>query len=183
MRQPFKSGKLVIFLVLLVWLIPTGCTPVKVQQYAQNKPQFNLFEFFSGTVKGWGIVQDRKGQLLRQFVVSIDGQINDAGQLVMTEDFTWNDGEISQRIWTIRQNDTGYYQGLADDVIGQAEGEAAGNALNWSYDLNLKGNDSSWKIHFDDWMFLQQDNVLLNRATMKKFGFQVGEVTIAFIKS
>jgi hypothetical protein len=31
-------------------------------------------------------------------------------------------------------------------------------------------------------MFLQEDNLLLNRATMSKFGVRLAEVTIAFAK-
>jgi len=42
--------------------------------------------------------------------------------------------------------------------------------------------DSSVDVHFDDWMFLQPDGVLLNRARVSKFGFTVGEVTLAFYK-
>jgi hypothetical protein len=37
-------------------------------------------------------------------------------------------------------------------------------------------------VSFDDWMYLQADGVLLNRAKMSKFGFTLGEVTIAFQK-
>lgn len=160
----------------------SACSSITVQQYAENTPRFDLIDFFSGDTRGWGIVQSRNGTLLRQFVVDIDGQINADGQLVLTEDFVWSDGEISQRIWTINQNEPGQYSGLAADVIGQAQGQAAGNVLNWSYDLNLEVDGSTWKIRFDDWMFLQQDNVLINRALMKKFGFRVGEITIVFGK-
>ena len=168
--------------ILLLAVALTACAPVNIQQYAKNTPQFNLFDFFTGETRGWGIVQSRNGTLLRQFVVDIDGKINTSGQLVMTEDFVWSDGEISQRIWTIRQNSDGTFIGQADDVVGQANGDAAGNVLNWNYDLNLKVDDSTWKIGFDDWMFLQQDKVLINRAEMKKFGFRVGEITIVFTK-
>jgi hypothetical protein len=31
-------------------------------------------------------------------------------------------------------------------------------------------------------MFLQPDDVLINKATVKKFGFTIGEVTLAFKK-
>jgi len=54
--------------------------------------------------------------------------------------------------------------------------------LNWQYLLNLKVDDSTWKIKFDDWMFLVTDQVLINKARMSKFGLTVGEVTIVFQK-
>jgi hypothetical protein len=155
------------------------CSNMTLDDYAETHPTLDLFTYFVGKTKGWGIFQDRGGQVKRQFVVDIHGEINAQGELVLTEDFVWNDGEVSQRIWTIRKQGEHYY-GRADDVIGEAKGQAQGNALNWRYDLNLPVGDKTYRVHFNDWMFLQDDKVLLNRATMSKWGFKLGEVTIAF---
>lgn len=179
-----KGNRLVVSLLsaLLISFLLFGCGAVDISRYADNRPQFDLFDYFSGDVRGWGLVQDRRGQLLRHFVVDIQGEVNVDDALVLTEDFVWSDGENERRIWTITRQAEGEFTGVADDVIGQAVGLSSGNALNWSYDLRLKIDGSNWKIAFDDWMFLQPDGVLLNRATMKKFGFKVGEITIAFQK-
>lgn len=159
-----------------------GCSAIDVSQYKDNKPVFDLYTYFQGDIRGWGIVQDRKGNLKRQFVVDITGNINTKGDLVLDEDFTWNDGEISKRIWTIGKTDDNKYDGMAADVIGKAKGTAYGNVLNWQYQLNLEVDGSIWKINFDDWMYLQPDDVLINKAIMSKFGFRVGEVIIVFKK-
>jgi hypothetical protein len=172
--------KLALFLILTAGL--AGCSTIDVRQYAANKPPLDLFAYFTGTTKGWGIVQDRGGKLLRQFVVDIEGTIDENGNLVLDEDFFWSDGEETKRIWTIAKTGTTTYSGTADDVVGEATGESAGNALNWGYVVALEVDGSTWNITFDDWMFLQPDGILLNRAEMKKFGFRVGEVTIAFQK-
>lgn len=156
---------------------------MKVEDYANNQPAFNLYNYFSGNTRGWGMVQDRGGNLKRQFVVDIVGTIEADGALVLDESFAWSDGEKSKRIWRINKIDPHHYTGKADDVVGEAQGKAYGNALNWSYVLNLPVKDKTYKINFDDWMFLQPDGVLLNRATMSKFGFRVGEVIIAFQKT
>jgi hypothetical protein len=37
-------------------------------------------------------------------------------------------------------------------------------------------------VQFDDWMFLIDDKVMLNRAVMSKFGVRLGEVTLSFTK-
>ena len=173
-------SKLLFIFILLISI--TGCSTIDITRYSDNQPQFNLYEYFNGETKGWGIVQDRKGNLTRQFVVDIKGTVNSQGELVLDEDFTWNDGEISKRIWTIGKKDKHSYVGSAADVVGQANGLAYGNVLNWNYQLNLVVDDTTWKINFDDWMFLQPDNVLINKAVMSKFGFRVGEVTIVFLK-
>jgi len=38
------------------------------------------------------------------------------------------------------------------------------------------------EVRFDDWMFLQEDGVVLNRATVTKFGIELGTATIFFQK-
>jgi hypothetical protein len=89
-----------IILVLTILLF-SGCSTVDVKQYEKNQPRFDLFQYFKGATKGWGIVQDRSGVLTRQFIVNIDGQDDANGNLVMHEDFVWSDGEKSHRTWTI----------------------------------------------------------------------------------
>jgi hypothetical protein len=37
-------------------------------------------------------------------------------------------------------------------------------------------------VQFDDWMYLMDDKVMLNKAEMSKFGIRLGEVTLSFIK-
>ena len=170
-----------ILLTLLLFIV-SGCSSMKIEDYAAFEPRFDLFTYFQGNTRGWGVFQDRGGALKRQFVVDIQGVIDSNGELVMTEDFVWNDGEKSQRVWRIRKTDEHHYSGRADDVVGEAKGVAYGNALNWAYDLKLPVDGKVWQVSFDDWMYLQADGVLLNRAKMSKFGFTLGEVTISFQK-
>ena len=59
-------------------------------------------------------------------------------------------------------------------------GESAGNALNWRYTLKVPVGDTLYELQFDDWMFLIDDQVMLNRAVMSKFGVRVGEVLLSF---
>jgi len=172
-----------MMLSLMVVLLLAGCASNDVQQYAGLEPKLDLFSYFEGSTRGYGIVQERSGRLTRQFVVDITGTMDSAGNLILDEQFVWNDGEMTSRIWTIsRQEGTRGLVGEAADVIGRATGATAGNALNWQYQLALVVDGSTWNLNFDDWMFLQPDHVLLNRATMSKFGLRVGEVTIAFMK-
>jgi hypothetical protein len=155
---------------------------MKLADYQSFKPSFDLFDYFEGNTRGWGMFQDRQGTLKRQFVVDIKGYKNTKGELVLEEDFVWHDGELSKRTWTIKQTGKNHFIGKADDVIGEAIGRSAGNSLNWSYDLKLPVGDKTYVVKFDDWMFLQADGVLLNRAKMSKFGFGLGELFISFKK-
>lgn len=169
-------------ITILTLMLVTGCSGIDVKQYADNTPRLDLFDYFTGKTKGWGIVQDRKGVLLRQFIVDIDGKVTENGQLVLTEHFDWSDGEQSKRVWVLTQTDEHNLSGTADDVPEPAAGVLYGNVLNWNYRVNLKIDDSTWNIAFDDWMFKVSEEMLINRATMSKFGFVVGEVIIVFRK-
>jgi len=154
---------------------------MKPEDYADTTPRFDVMSYFLGESRAWGIFQDRSGQVRRQFTVDLKGEM-DGDTLVLTEDFVYRDGEQSQRVWRIRRIDEHRYQGEADDVVGVAEGVGYGQALNWRYQLLLTVDGKTWKVSFDDWMFLQEDGVLINRATMSKFGFKLGEVTLFFHK-
>ena len=170
-----------LFGSLLVILILTGCNSMKPQDFKESEPKLTLFDYFKGKTSAWGIFEDRFGNVRRQFQVDIEGRIN-GNEMTLDERFHYNDGEKDQRIWRIRKTGDQTFEGEADDVIGTAKGEVQGNALNWTYDLNLKVGDSSYKVHFDDWMFLQSDGVMINRARLSKWGFDIGEVTLFFMK-
>jgi hypothetical protein len=160
-------------------LILAGCASVKPEDYTGTTPRLVLEDYFLGKTRAHGIFQDRSGRLKRQFTVDIDGRM-EGGEMVLTEDFVYADGERSQRIWRIRRLDEHRYEGRAADVVGTATGLAYGQALNWRYDLDLKVGEDVYRVHFDDWMFLQEDGVLINRAEMRKFGIRLGDVTIFF---
>jgi hypothetical protein len=165
--------------LLTVVLLSSGCAGMNAEDYEGTEPRLVLEEYFLGHVKAWGIFQDRKGEVRRQFVVDIEG-VMEGDELVLTEDFAYRDGERSQRIWRIRRLDEHRYEGHAEDVDGVATGLAYGKALNWRYDLLLEVDGKTYKVHFNDWMFMHEDGVLINRATMSKFGFKLGEVTLFF---
>jgi hypothetical protein len=170
----------ILFIILLITL--GGCSSVDIREYQNNTPQFDLFTYFSGKTTGYGIVQDRKGKVTRQFTVDITGTIQNNDQLTLHEEFDWSDGEQSERTWVLTKHSPHHVTGVAGDVVNTANGLLYGNALNWQYQLNVEVDDSTWKIRFDDWMFLVTEKILINRATMSKFGLTVGEVTIVFQK-
>ena len=155
---------------------------MKLEDFSNAKQTFVLEEYFAGKTTAWGLYEDRFGTVKRQFVVDITGSW-DGKQLILDEDFTFADGEKSTRQWRITKLADGRYEGRADDVIGVATGRQSGNALSWRYVLDLKISDqSTLAVTFDDWMFLQPGGVLMNRARMSKFGIELGQVTISFIK-
>ena len=170
-----------IALTLLVVVSTTGCGGVTVDHFSGAEPKLVLEEYFLGHTKAWGLFEDRFGNVRREFVVDIEGTW-DGKLLTLKEDFVYSDGERERRVWTLEKTGPDTWSGTADNVVGSAAGRAAGNAFNWHYDFNLKVNDSAWKVHFDDWMFLQPNGVVLNKATVTRWGLKLGTVFISFHK-
>ncbi len=164
--------------VLLTLL--NACSSMRINDIAVTDQSFQVEEYFQGASRAHGIVFDRGGTPMRYFTVELKGVWDESSQtLTLEEDFEFDDGEISQRTWRITRIAEGRYTGEAADVEGQAIGNSRGNALNWRYTLNIPYKDSTLAVQLNDWMYLQ-DDVLLNRAVMRKFGFRVGEIFISF---
>ena len=159
-----------------------GCSSAPtVTDYAAGKPVLDLRRYFDGQLRAHGMFSDRSGRVLRRFTVAMDCRWNgDEG--VLDEAFLYDDGSRERRVWRLRHLGGGRYTGRADDVVGEAQGAVSGNAFQWRYTLRLPVDGRVWEVDFDDWMFLIDDRVMLNRATMSKFGIRLGEVQLVFTK-
>lgn len=149
----------------------------KLDQYETAQPSLDLQDYFTGPIKAWGLVQDRSGNVTRRFDVVMHGSwVGDTGTL--KEDFIYYDGETQHRTWTIRKLSSQAYQASADDILDKAEAQVVGNTMRWVYEMDLPVGDTTYRIKFDDWMFLMNDGVLINRSYLKKFGITVAELTL-----
>lgn len=166
-------------LLMMAWAALTGCSTVPVSVYENERPVLKLEEYFNGTLDAWGMFQGRDGEAVKRFKVVIYASWNGA-QGILDERFEYSDGSRQQRVWRIEKTSEHTYVGQADDVVGEAIGTVSGNALFWTYTLRLPVDDKTYDVTFDDWMYLQDDGVMINRSVMKKFGIRLGEVTIFF---
>jgi hypothetical protein len=158
-----------------------GCAATDVARYQAEQPVLDLREYFNGTLDAYGMFQKRGGEVAKRFHVVIEASWQgDTGTL--DEHFSYSDGSTQRRVWTITRKDAHNYIGRAGDVVGEARGEAHGNALRWRYVLALPVDGKTYQVDFDDWMFLIDDKVMLNRSVMSKWGLRLGEVTLSFYK-
>lgn len=167
--------------VLAASALAAGCAGPTPADYAAERPRLDLKTYFDGPLTAYGVFTDRSGKVARRFTVEMTGSWT-GNQGVLDEHFTYSDGTTERRIWRLTDLGGGRWEGRADDVVGSATGVAAGNALNWRYTLALVVDGRSWHVQFDDWMYLMDDKVMLNKAVMSKFGIRLGEVTLAFVK-
>lgn len=162
-----------------------GCAGPQISDYAGEKPVLDMRQYFNGTLDAYGVFTDRSGKVVKRFTVvmtcSWQGPPG-AETGVLDEAFTYSDGSTDRRIWTLKRTPDGKYTGTAADVAGQALGEEQGNTFRWGYTLKLPVDGRVIEVQFDDWMYLMNDKVMLNKAVMSKFGFRLGEVTLSFVK-
>ncbi|MDN3920087.1 DUF3833 domain-containing protein [Roseateles violae] len=158
-----------------------GCAGPQVQDYANETPRFDMRAFLSGDLTAKGVFTDRSGRVVKRFSVTMNGRW-DGDEGVLDERFQYSDGSTQRRVWKLRQLAPGRYTGTADDVVGEALGESAGNALRWTYTLALPVDGRIWHVSLDDWMFLMDERTVLNRSAMSKLGVHLGDVTLVISK-
>ena len=168
-------------LAALSSVLLAGCAAPTPGDYARETPALDLARYFNGPLTAHGVVTDRSGRVIRRFVVKMNGRWS-GNEGVLDEDFSYSDGKTEKRVWRLTKLGDGRYSGRADDVVGEAQGQAAGNALQWRYSLRVPVYGHVFEVQFDDWMYLVDDRVMLNKAVMSKFGIPLGEVTLAFHK-
>ncbi len=166
-----------VVLVTAVTFLFGGCSDSNLEFYKGTEPKADVKEYFDGPIKAWGVVQDWRGRVTRRFDVDMVGSWEgDNGTL--EEEFHYYDGEKQRRVWKIVKLPNGEYEGRASDIIDKATGKSEGAAIQWAYVMDVPVDKTSYRLTFDDRMWLMNDGVLINRSYLKKFGFTVAELTI-----
>lgn len=142
-------------------------------------PSFVPERYFARRLDAYGVFVDRFGTIRRQFEVAVTGQQTDTG-FILDESFRYDDGETEARRWEVTALGDGRYEGRSADVVGIARGLCAANMLRWRYTFRLAMYGHKVTVAFDDVMVLQGGDILLNRATVSKAGFRLGEVLLSF---
>jgi len=173
-----KTPVLAVVSTLLL-LLMAGCSSVDVEDYADSDPRLDIADYFTGTTRAWGMVQDYSGEVQRRFTVTIEGSVED-DTLTLDEAFEFADGETDRRVWRFERVDEHRWVGTANDVEGTVEARQYGHAFHMNYPLDVDIGDRTITFTMDDWMYLQPDGRLINRTAMKKFGLTLGEITLVF---
>ena len=174
-------------LALAACLLTAACTgKPSFDDPVLSTRDFELQEFFDGHVQATGQFQDVLGTARRSFVVDIRGDW-DGERLRLVEDFVYEDGSTERRVWTLRQTGPESWEGTAPGVIGTATGREDGDRFNWVYEIDLpipsaSGETETLRVTFDDWMWQLDEDRVFNRAYVKRFGFDIGDVSIMFEK-
>ena len=161
--------------------ILAGCSPITVNDYANNKPKIVMEQFFNGPLTAHGVVKDRAGKVIRSFNATIDASWQQ-GVGTLNEQFVFDDGEQQQRIWQLTKTADGRYIGTANDVVGEGDISVAGNSVFLDYVLRIDYQGEPLDLRIDDRMYLTSNSVMINESTMTKWGFKVGSLLLVIKK-
>ena len=170
------------FWTALALLPLAACASMTPADFHTGPHEMRLEGFFNGDSHADGIFLDRTGDVRRQFQVAMHGAWDGRDTLKLDEDFTYDDGERQQRHWVFHKTGPQDYEGTAPDVIGVAHGHFDGNAYRMNYTADVKRGDGTVRLDFDDWLFREGENVVLNNSRASKFGVEVGQVQLVFIR-
>jgi hypothetical protein len=164
-----------------------GCSSgISAEENAVGGTPLILEEFFNGELAAHGVILSRSGKVRRSFNAIMRGTWEDkAGALhgVLTEDFVFDDGEKLQRRWQFVKAAEGQYSGGASDVQGKALLATSGNALRMDYALMVPVSGKTFVVNVEDWLWLMEPDVVVNKSTMRKWGFRVGEIITTIIRA
>lgn len=168
-----------LLLLLLLGLI-SGCGSLRPEDFKDSTPRFEPEKFFEGHVQSWGVVESRSGNPRSRLRAEIVGR-RDGNDLVITQDFTFEDGRRQQRVWRLRRIDEHRYEATANDVKGPAVGYSFGNTFRWKYILESRPGNFLSRVRMEHWMYLTGDGeTMINRVAIRKFGVLIAQTTEYF---
>jgi hypothetical protein len=166
--------------LILLCLLTAGCHTLKPESFAGAGPRFEPEKFFEGPTRSWGVIESRSGKPKSRFRTEMMGR-REGDSLVITQDFTFEDGHKQQRVFRVRRIDDHRYEATANDMVGVSRGEAYGNTFHWEYTIALRPGNPLANVRFKLWMYLQADGeTMINRVTISKLGMILAETTEHF---
>lgn len=175
-----KLHTIKFYICFIVLTLLLGCSTTTLD-YQDTQPKFDLKDYFTGELKGWGLVKNYQGKVTKRFSVDMTGTW-EGNKGVLYELFTYQDGTTQERTWYLTKQENNISTGTASDVIGEASGTQQGFAFNWNYDLLFESDGNQIQVHLQDWLYQVDENAVISEAKIKKFGVNVGEVLVFILK-
>lgn len=143
--------------------------------YAATGPAFDIRQALSGPMIAEGVIYGPKGRMTNSFTGRMEGRWT-GDQGILTEVFTYSNGNVTRREWTLAVGADGHFTGTAPDVVGQATGWMSGATAMMRYRLRLPDAAGGHVLSVSDWLYLTDTGTVVNRSEMRKFGIKVAEL-------
>jgi hypothetical protein len=148
---------------------------------AADGSRFELTTFLDGHTSAWGIFEDRFGRLRRRFSVDMHGRW-ESGVFILEESFVYETGEREERTWRVVPSGEGRFTATCPDCIGSLTGECDVQSIRMTYKFRLKLEARHLSVDLDDRIYRMGDGIAVNRATIRKWGVKLGELSLFFMR-
>ena len=161
-----------------------GCgKPMKVERFAGTTPAFDPLVYWTGHTHSWGVVENRSGAPSEIVQTDCVGEAEGPDGLHMRQTLTEGDGTVAHRDWHLRRLAAGHFTATANDMVGVADGVAAGRVFHWTWVWATKPGNALSNVTMSQWMYGMADGTMMNRTTISKFGVIVAEVSEQFSRT
>ena len=164
----------------LTALALAACGHKPVASFANTTPAFDAVAFWTGHHRSFGVIENRGGAPTDTVVTDCVGTPEPDGSLHMVQTLTLGDGTVQHRDWHLRRTAPDAFTATANDMVGEAHGEAAGRVFHWSWVLALSPGNPLKNITMDQWMYLYEGGQMMNHTTIRKLGVMVAQVSEVF---
>ncbi|WP_417727423.1 DUF3833 family protein [Roseovarius sp.] len=145
------------------------------EDYAGQRPQFDLREHLSGPIKCEGVIYGPLGRVASRFTGDFEAAWH-GNRGVMREHFEYDSGNSQDREWRLELGNDGSIRAEADDLVGPGLGQQRGAAARLCYRIRLPKDAGGHVLSVTDWMYLAPNGVIINRSQFRKFGIKVAEL-------
>ncbi len=145
----------------------------------ETSPRFELTTFLEGKMRAWGVFEDRFGRLRRRFAVEMEGHW-EAGIFHLEERFAYDDGRVETRTWQVTPKADGAFTATCADCVGEARGRCSSDSIEMAYAFRLRLPSRTVIVDFEDRIYRMGAHTAVNRATMRKWGIRLGELSLFF---
>jgi len=141
---------------------------------AHGEP-FDLRMHLNGPIVCEGVIYGPTGRVTSRFVGDFLAEWN-GNKGVMTERFTYDNGEEVLREWKLTLGNDGHIRALASDEVGEGLGVQSGPTVRLKYKYKLPESQGGHVLDTTDWMYLAPNGTIVNRSQFRKYGIKVAEL-------
>ncbi len=178
-RMALNPGfRLALFATLLI----AGCGSVlRPDTFAGTTPAFDPVTFWTGHARSWGVVENRDGSPSAIVTTDCAGTAEGADGVHLVQHVAVS-GKDSVREWHMRRLDAHHFAATANDMVGEARGEASGRMFHWTWIWATQSGSDLRNVAMEQWMYLADDGTLMNRTVVTKLGIRLAEVSEQFVR-
>ena len=174
-----------VYLDSQVSAVPRDATEAAkwLRMAAAAKHPVTIEAFCNGDLEGWGLTESRLGNIT-QFRITAHGNWDPKQRtLTLNEAYQFEDGRIDKLAWIIHKQSSRNYVGSEDRLIGEAKGQHMKKLFLLRYKRDVPGQgQKSTKLSFKDRFFLFSPKLMLVRASVRKFGIEIAQMTVVYQK-